>query len=536
MKRPSNLTRRQFLQTVAAVGGSTAVWATLDAWALAKPDRQDLPPLDGEVNNTRIIILGAGMAGMTMAYELGRAGYDVQILEVRDRPGGHNWTARGGDVLEEHGGERQVCAFDEGQYHNLGPWRIPHHHEAYLHYCRELNVPLEPFINYQEANYVYVEGEHGPLSGQRMRYREMNVDMRGHTAELLAKFADNGQLNDLLTSEHVDQLVDYLIREGLLDGNTLEYTGSHRRGYAEPPGAGNRPGEDTEPFSKDELFPYAAEIHRAQGYYLASAAGFSQQMTMMQPVGGMDRTAYALANAIGEEKFTYQAEITEIRQNEDGVRIVYRDLNSGEMQEVTGDYCVSAIPLTILANIPADFAPEMSEAIRNVPYEPAGKMGLQFSRRFWEEDDNIYGGVSRTNISTIGGIAYPSHGFLGQKGVLQAYYNFGTDAIKISNLSMQERIEHALEHGSKIHPQYRETFENGFSVAWHRVPYMLGGWPSFTERTRELYYPRLQEPDGRVYLVGEYLSYLGGWIEGTIRAAWMQLDKLHQRALNEQGA
>jgi monoamine oxidase len=535
MKNPLQLTRRHFLQSIAAIGGSTAVWATLDAWALAKPIRQDLPPLDGEINGVRVIILGAGMAGMTMAYELDRAGYEVQILEVRDRPGGHNWTVRRGDVLEEYGGERQVCEFDEGQYFNPGPWRIPHHHEAFLHYCRELQVPLEPFINYQEANYVYIEGDHGPLSGQRMRYRELDVDMRGYTAELLAKQANNQALDGELTAENVEQLTDYLVREGLLDRDSLSYTGSSRRGYATPPGAGTLAGEASEPFAFGDLLPYAAEIHRAQGYYLASAAGFSQQMTMMQPVGGMDRTAYALADAIGEEKFTYQAEVVEIRQDESGVRIVYQDRQSGETQEVTGDYCVSAIPLTILATIPGDFSPEMSEAISGVPYEPTGKIGLQFNRRFWEEDDNIYGGVSRTNIASIGGIAYPPHGFLSQKGVLQAYYNFGAEAIEVSAMSMQERIEHALEHGSKIHPQYRDHFENGFSVAWHRVPYLLGGWPTFTERTRELYYPRLLEPDGRIYLVGEYLSHLTGWIEGSIRAAWLQLDKLHQRAREEQG-
>jgi monoamine oxidase len=330
---------------------------------------------------------------------LGRAGYDVQILEVYDRPGGHNWTVRRGDVLEEYGGERQVCEFDEGQYFNPGPWRIPHHHEAFLHYCRELQVPLEPFINYQEANYVYIEGDHGPLSGQRMRYRELDVDMRGYTAELLAKQANNQALDGELTAENVEQLTDYLVREGLLDRDSLSYTGSSRRGYATPPGAGTLAGEASEPFAFGDLLPYAAEIHRAQGYYLASAAGFSQQMTMMQPVGGMDRTAYALADAIGEEKFTYQAEVVEIRQDESGVRIVYQDRQSGETQEVTGDYCVSAIPLTILATIPGDFSPEMSEAISGVPYEPTGKIGLQFNRRFWEEDDNIYGGVSRTNIA-----------------------------------------------------------------------------------------------------------------------------------------
>ena len=106
--KATGVTRRQFLHTIAAIGGSTAVWATLDSWALAKPPRQELPQLDGPVEGVRLIILGAGMAGMTMAYELGKLGYDIEILEVRDRPGGHNWTIRRGAVLEEFGGERQV--------------------------------------------------------------------------------------------------------------------------------------------------------------------------------------------------------------------------------------------------------------------------------------------------------------------------------------------------------------------------------------------------------------------------------------------
>lgn len=172
---------------------------------------------------------------------------------------------------------------------------------------------------------------------------------------------------------------------------------------------------------------------------------------------------------------------------------------------------------------------ERGDRWRILPSAGAGFYRLQFSRRFWEEDDRIFGGVTRTNVPTIGSIAYPSYGFLGPKGVLQGYYNFGKEAIEVSNLSPQARIDLALEFGSKIHPQYRDTFETGFSVAWHRVPYSLGGWPAYNSRTREQYYPRLLEPDGRIYLVGEHLSYLPGWQEGAVRAAWLQSEKLHRR-------
>jgi monoamine oxidase len=496
---------------------------------VAKPAQQNPPNLEGEVEGVRLIVLGAGIGGMTAAYELGKLGYDIQILEARNRPGGHIWTVRRGAELTEYGGERQVCEFDEGHYFNPGPWRIPHHHDALLHYCRELNVPLEVFVNYQEANYVYVEGDFGPLAGRPIRYRALKADMQGYTAELLAKFAQDQRLDGALTDENLEQLIEYLIAEGLLSSDDLRYTGSGRRGYVAAPGAGTQPGIPEAPLPFNELLPYAAEIMGAQGYYLASVAAYSQQMTMFQPVGGMDRIAYALAEAIGAEKFVYQAEVQEIRQDQNGVRIVYQDLASGEMREATADYCLCNVPLSILARLLADFDAQMAEAVRNIPYEPTGKIGLQFNRRFWEEDERIFGGVTRTNVPTIGDIAYPSYGYLSPKGVLQGYYNFGQHAIEVSNMSPQQRIDHALAYGSKIHPQVRESFENGFSVAWHRVPYSLGGWPTYTASTRQQYYPRLLEPDGRIYLVGEHLSYLTGWQEGAVRSAWLQIEELHRR-------
>ncbi|MDQ4078770.1 MAG: FAD-dependent oxidoreductase, partial [Chloroflexota bacterium] len=237
--------------------------------------------------------------------------------------------------------------------------------------------------------------------------------------------------------------------------------------------------------------------------------------------------------ALGD-RLRLQAEVREIRQEQDGVRIVYRDRAQDRDREVTGDYCVCAIPLSVLQNIRADFSSEMAQAIREIPYFPSGKIGLQMRRRFWEEEDWIYGGMSFLNIPEIDTIAYPDYNYQDEKGVIQAYYNFGLTAIEVSRLSHEERVELALEHGSKLHPQYRDMFETGFSVAWHRAPYLLGAWPDYSERTREQYYPRLLEPDGRIYLTGEHLSYVTAWQEGAILASWMQIEKLHERVMQSQ--
>ena len=95
--------------------------------------------LSGQVSGVRVVILGAGLAGMTVAYELGKVGFDCRVLEARARPGGRVFTVRRGTVSEEDG-PGQTAAFDEGLYFNAGPMRISHHHHTTLAYCRELQV------------------------------------------------------------------------------------------------------------------------------------------------------------------------------------------------------------------------------------------------------------------------------------------------------------------------------------------------------------------------------------------------------------
>src|SRR5579875_1964656 len=106
--------------------------------------------LDGDPKGASVLILGAGIAGMVAALELREAGYKVQVLEYNARAGGRNWTLRGGDTYTELGGATQHCGFDKGLYINPGPWRLPYHHHGILHYCKQLGVPLEAFV---QVNY-----------------------------------------------------------------------------------------------------------------------------------------------------------------------------------------------------------------------------------------------------------------------------------------------------------------------------------------------------------------------------------------------
>lgn len=115
MKR--RITRRDFLRTSALAG----------LGALAAPG---LIPAVAGTPAKRIIILGAGLAGMTAGLELVKAGHEVIILEARDRPGGRVHTLRE--------------PFTDGQFAESGAARIPDDHDLTIKYVRQFSLELEP--------------------------------------------------------------------------------------------------------------------------------------------------------------------------------------------------------------------------------------------------------------------------------------------------------------------------------------------------------------------------------------------------------
>jgi monoamine oxidase len=501
----------------------------MNAWGMGIASKASAPPaLSGSGKGKKVVILGAGLAGMTAAYELGKLGYQCQVLEARSFAGGRCQSARKGFTLQELGGEAQTCKFDQGQYINHGPWRIPLDHQSTLYYTRLFEVPLEVMVNDNDHAVVYME-DAGPLSKQRLRPAQLKADMRGHVAELLAKSVKNHQLDQQLSADDQVLLLDYLAQEGALSGADLQYKGRNGRGYAVNPGAGLQPGTLSDPLGfRDLLASKAAKVYSA-------VQEFPMHATMFQPVGGMDQIARAFEKRVGRQ-IRYGAEVQAIRHGADQVTVSGKDTASGKPFSVSADYCLCAIPLSVLRTIDTNFSSKFKDAVKAVAYAPVGKIGLQMGRRFWEEDDHIYGGHVMTDLKAINTISLPSYGWQKQKGVVLGYYHYALDAIEVSAMTPLERAEFALDAGQKIFPAYRESFENAFSVAWHRVQYNLGGWAEWTDDSRKNAYPLLLEGEGRVLLAGEHLSYLTGWQAGAIESAWQQIERIHRRASGASGA
>ncbi len=521
------VSRRSLFKLIGAVAGSAVMYHAMSELGYAGESGYTGPiKLEGDPKGATVLILGAGVAGMSAALELRNAGYTVQVLEYNDRPGGRNWSLYGGDTYTELGGATQHVQFADGLYLNPGPWRIPYHHRALLDYCKRLKVVLEPFTQVNYNAYIHSSAA---FAGKPQRYREVQADFNGHVAELLAKVTRQRQLDQAVTAQDREILVEAMREWGALDAN-YEYKkgliASDRRGFQSDPGGGltSLP-TPSEPMAMQDLMQSRLWSSLMAGH------GYEFQSSIFQPAGGMGMIGRAFGRELGG-LIRYNAKVTEIAQDDKGVTVAYHDRQTpGSVQVAKAQWCICTIPASILSQIPMTVGAPMKSAIDALYYDSAIKVGLQFKRRFWEQDESIYGGISFTNLPNAL-IGYPNSGYFDDgPGVLLGAYTFGANSFQYAALSPEDRIKKTVEYGSQIHPQYRAEFQHGVAVAWHRVPFTLGCAGHWTEELRAQHYDDLCAIDGRIVLAGEHASRLPAWQEGALLSSLDAIRRLHARVV-----
>jgi monoamine oxidase len=137
-----------------------------------------------------------------------------------------------------------------------------------MHYTREFAIPLSDYRIIDHNAWVYAENIPGALNGKKLRVDEMMADMGGSTFELLAKASDQGALDQELTAEDRERLLDYLVCWGIVTPGDLDYEGSNRRGFTELPGV-TTPGTEGRLYPLQDLLPYAQSIVDLHAGYLS---------------------------------------------------------------------------------------------------------------------------------------------------------------------------------------------------------------------------------------------------------------------------
>ena len=340
----NEVSRRSLLKLIGTTAGSAMMYQTMVAMGWAGTSDFIAPPkLSGDVKGATVLVLGAGLAGLTSAYELRKAGYKVQLLEYNDRPGGRNWSLYGGDSYTEMGGNTQHIDFAKGTYFNPGPWRIPYHHAGILHYCRELNVPLELFNQVNNNAYVHSTNAFG---GKPKRYREISSDFDGALAEILAKATSQNKIDGFVTKDEKDGLLQILRVWGALDEN-YQYKKSdrvgERRGYDVEPGGGlNSVWKNSDPIPMKQLFSSNMWTSTMAG------RGYEMQMPLFQAAGGMGMIGRAFGKSL-DGMIKYNCKVTSIRQDGKGVTATFIDSRrGGAPQTAHADWCICTIPASVL--------------------------------------------------------------------------------------------------------------------------------------------------------------------------------------------
>jgi monoamine oxidase len=447
---------------------------------------EGLPPRPGR--RLRVLVLGAGMAGLAAAYELARAGHEPVVLEAQQRVGGRVYTLRG---------------FAPGLYAEAGAMRIPAVHELTLEYCRAFGLRTRPFVMHNPAAPVY-------LAGRRMTFAQLDADPslipfqlspaeRGRTyaqlwdqvtRDVRERWEREGEPAHVAIGHEYDRysIGDFLRARGLSEG-AIELFGIMS-------------------YREANLNASVAELFRE-----LLGRAFED---MVEIAGGMDQLPHAFYRPI-RQHVRLGAHVVAVEQSEDGVTAHFRTV-AGTASE-SGDYCICTIPFGVLRHL--DFRPALSKgkyrAIRSLNYNPSTKILLQVRRRFWE-DQGILGGATATDLP-VRRIVYPSHPVDDdERGVLLASYTWGQDAARWGALSPEDRVSLAIKDVAKIHPQIRDVVEGGASHAWYSDPYAVGAFALFEPGQETALHQDIVAPEGRVHFAGEHCSLWHAWIQGALES------------------
>lgn len=507
------ITRRKLLEQLAmttsagAISRSLALLgvgaATTDVVAAS---RKELKHINSDVS---VLCIGSGIAGLVAGYELSKQGVNFEIHEARPVIGGRCETIRGGDTVVEEK-STQTCEFDDEPhlYFNSGPSRIPHRHANIMRYCRELGVDLEVFTNDNRSGLVYSSA----FGDKAYPRSQLMGSIRGFFAEIVADASSSASALASLSAKERQNIVRLARLSGDLD-RSQKFSGSIRLGAKYE--VGKRP-TVLPPIPLSEI----AKLNWGELVNLFYYERLHQQAPMFQPVGGMDNIVKALAKPIAD-KITTSSALTSVTQLPSGKVEAYF-YHNGESVRKEADIVLFTMQPTVFDKVENDFSSEITRALKRVHIYTSCKVAFE-SKRFWEEQEHIYGGGSHTHRE-ITQMWYPSQGVGRDKGVLIGAYNLGLDSRNdFYKRSPERRIAASISQGADIHPRYGDHVRKGITRSWPLTPYIGGGFAASRAPST------LLERHGPYLFAGDYTTLLPGWQEGAILSAHRALAQLARR-------
>ena len=460
----------------------------------ADMERRDAPK--------KVIVAGAGLAGLVAAYELAQAGHQVTVLEARTRAGGRVHTLRE--------------PFSDGLYAEAGAIDIADTHDFTLKYVKLFALPLDPVPPSNVLSLYYIRGK-------RLK---------------------------LLEDAPIEWPLDLTPEERRLDlfGMMEKYIGSVLKELGDPT-APDWPGDSLKKY--DQLT--FAEFLRAQGAspaavallragYLdlwgdgvdrASALGLLRDELLTSYTatewytirGGNDQLPEAFAARLAEN-IRYGAQVVGIEHDARGVSTTFRQ--GGAPQTLAADHLVCTIPFSVLKHIEVSppFSPDKRRAIEELPYTSVTRAFLQSRKKFWNDESDVGAAGAATDLP-MSWAREVTFNQPGSRGILEAYMA-GPHARRAATLPEDERIRFTLEQMEKVYPGIRENFERGTFTCWDEDEWARGGYAWFKPGQMSALLPYIGRAEGRVHFAGEHTSAWPGWMQGALASGHRAAQEINE--------
>jgi monoamine oxidase len=477
--------RRTFLEDSIVAGAALALAPSLFARGgeRAAPGRSQ-----------KVIVVGAGIAGLTAAFELMNAGHDVTVLEARMRPGGRIHTLRD--------------EFSDGLYAEGGAYDFSDAYTLLQHYIRLFNLPIEETgagdkridandVFYLQGKRYVVRAGTSPDWPYQVSKDERKLGPEGLWNKYIA--AASGQIRDPLALGWPDSAAreldaftvnEFLRKQGASEGaiSLLQMT----------------------PLGED--FDYVSALQDIMWQTF-----FARGKTWSKLRGGNDQLPRAFAEKLGA-RMRYGAEVRGVTQDKEKVTLSVS--RAGQLEQVEAERVVLTIPFSVLRDVELDssFSPQKRTVIANLQYYPLTRVYLQSRSRFWTQQRVSGSADTDLPIRTI--IDHTSS----QPGVraILGTETSGPNARLATGMTPEERLRWGLRNVSKVFPEMAENFEGGTSIVWDQEPWSLGAAAYYAPGEMTTMFPHVATVEGRVHFAGEHTSTLfvmEGAVQSGVRVA-----------------
>ncbi|MFD2565241.1 flavin monoamine oxidase family protein [Aquimarina rubra] len=529
-----------------------------------------------------VLVVGAGMAGMVAAAVLRESGHNVTIVEANTRIGGRVKTFRNA--------EGKKYWEDDSLYAEAGAMRLPNFHNMVLEYCKQLDVSLEPFyyvsvdkkeaLKNKEEGYVNYEKESATFPKKtfnsflyvnyqqvvQKEYYKKDADINKllHYNVQTNKdpnVSDENQAANILLHNALQPLKDFIAINPVENWPKLiEKLGEYSM---------RRFLKEFTNYSENaiEMIAVIQNLESRMSYdFLQSfieANIIKNDTVFWQVVGGTDIITESFYKKHELAEITYlDTKMTDLYLRDGKVRIsteieIKRDPSYYQkigykkqevpVSEMEFDEVIVTIPFSAfrMVHVWPKFSQDKRKAIRELHYDSATKVLVEFKERWWEKDPyNIVGGGTITDLSNRF-IYYPSQHINREgNGLMLACYCWADDARKWDSMSHKDRYIYALDNIAVAHapddldeqrrikslsvfnpdapedPEYVDGIKGAATVSWMQNPYAFGEAAIFTPGQLNLLQGSIEKPewDGKAHFAGEHTSLKHAWIEGAIES------------------